>query len=281
MNRFGINTWNWVKAFNNEHIGLIDKIADMGFSAVEIGMLDTEFDFKEVRRRIESNTLELTLCGAFIKGRDISSFDENIRQNARKYMIDCFKAAEKMGSRLFAGPVYAGGGKAHRLNEDDRKKEWELAVTGLKEMADIAAQCGVTIGLEPIQRYRTSVVNTVDQALLMLADIDKPNVGILFDTYQANIEEANIPEALERVCKAEKLVHFHSCENNRGAPGMGHIPWADIASVLNKYDYRGHITMETFVAGALDSGWTDLAPTQDNLAHRGLAYLKKVFSFSI
>lgn len=112
-------------------------------------------------------------------------------------------------------PVYAGGAKAHNLNIDDRKREWELAVNGLKEMADIARECGVVIGVEPVNRYRTSVVNTVEQALQMVADIDKANIQILFDTYQANIEESNVCTALEIVLKAGKLAHFHACENNK------------------------------------------------------------------
>lgn len=276
MNRIGINLWNWTPEFNNEHIGLIDRAAGIGFTAVEIGMVNTRFDFKAVREKIEEYGLELSLCGAFVKGRDISNFDADIRKNTKTYMTDCFKAAEKMGSRLFVGPVYAGGGKAHALSPEDRKREWELAVEGLKEMADVASQCGVTIGLEPIQRYRTSVVNTVDQALRMIAEIDKPNVGLHFDTYQANIEEASVCDALEKACKAGKLVHFHSCENNRGAPGMGHLPWKDLVALLKKYGYGGHITMETFVIGGMDSGWVLLAPTQDALAESGFAYLKKI-----
>lgn len=277
MNIFGINLWNWVPVFNDEHISLIDRAANIGFGAVEIGMNQTDFNYAAVRERVEANNLELTLCAALIKGRDISSFDENIRVNTKKYMIDCLKAAERMNAGLFVGPLYAGGGKAHILSEDDRKREWELAVYGLREIADIAMDCGVTLAIEPINRYRTSVVNTVDQALEMLSHIDKPNVKILFDTYQANIEESNIPAALEKVLKANKLAHFHACENHRGAPGMGHIPWNHIVPLLKEYNYEGHVTMETFITGALDGGWRPLEATQDKLAETGLRNLKKLF----
>lgn len=175
MNRFGISLWNWTPVFSDEHLGLIDKVAEIGLGAVEIGMSQTDFNYAAVKERVEANDLELTLCAALVKGRDISSFDENIRSSTKQYMIDCFKAAKQMNARLFVGPVYAGGAKAHNLNIDDRKREWELAVNGLKEMADIARECGVVIGVEPVNRYRTSVVNTVEQALQMVADIDKAN----------------------------------------------------------------------------------------------------------
>lgn len=277
MNRFGINLWNWTAVYGDEHIGLIDKAAGIGFGAVEIGMSQTGFNYSKVKERVEANVLELTLCAAMVKGRDISNFDEGIRNSTKQYMTECFKAAEKMGSRLFAGPVFAGGGKAHNLSPDDRKREWHLAVVGLKEMADVALECGVVIGVEPLNRYRTSVVNTVDQALEMVSDIDNPNVQILFDTYQANIEESNVCTALEKVLEAGKLAHFHACENNRGVPGMGHLPWDELIILLKKYGYKGHLTMETFVTGALDAGWYPLAQSQDELASVGLKNLQELF----
>lgn len=278
MVRFGINLWNWTPVFSDEHIGLIDRAAQIGFDAIEIGMNQTEFNYSAVRDRIDANGLELTLCAALLKGRDISNFDEEIRKNTKRYMMDCFKAGEKMGAKLFVGPVFAGGGKAHNLNPDELKKEWYLAVSGISEMADEASNYGITIGIEPINRYRTSVVNTVEQALKMVSDIDRPNVGILFDTYQANIEESDIATALDSVLDAQKLVHFHACENHRGAPGTGHIPWKGLVSELKKYNYQGHVTMETFSKGGLDAGWYPLAKSQDELAHIGLNNMKALFN---
>ena len=278
MNRFGINLWNWVPVFADEHLNLIDRAAEIGFGAVEIGMNQINFNYAAVRERIEANNLELTLCAALTKGRDISNFDERIRNNTKKYLRECLYAAEQMKARLLVGPLFAGGGKAHHLSADDRQREWELAVCGLREIADVAADCGVVLGLEPINRYRTSVVNTVEQAQQMLYDIGKPNIKILFDTYQANIEEADLCVALETILKANQLVHFHACENHRGAPGMGHIPWHKLIPLLKKYKYEGHVTMETFVEGALDGAWYNFGVTQDELAEIGLRNLRKLFN---
>lgn len=278
MNRFGINIWNWVPVFTDEHLNLIDRAAAIGFGAVEIGMNQVDFDYDAVRERIAANNLELTLCAAMTKGRDISNFDTEVRKQTKKYLSACLRAAEGTGARLLVGPLYAGGGKAHYLSADDRKREWELAVSGLREIAAIAGDCGVVLGIEPINRYRTSVVNTVEQALRLVADIDQPNVKILFDTYQANIEEADLGIALERVLKAGQLVHFHACENHRGAPGMGHIPWQQLVPLLKKYNYDGHVTIEAFVEGALDAGWYDFGYTRDEMAAIGLRNLRKMFS---
>src|SRR5690554_7412563 len=103
MNRFGINLWNWVPIFTDEHLSLIDKAARIGFGAVEIGMNQINFNYAAVRERIEANNLELTLCAALIKGRDISNFDENIRSNTKKYLIECLQAADQMNANLLVG----------------------------------------------------------------------------------------------------------------------------------------------------------------------------------
>lgn len=277
-NRIGINLWNWTDCFNDSGMKWIDHVAHLGFSSIEIGMNVTDFDYAEVRRRVEMNGLLLTLCGAFTQGRDISNFSEEIRNNTEKYMTDCFIAAEKMGAKLFVGPVYAGGKKRHLLTDDDAKREWELAVSGLRKMAAIAQECGVTIALEPINRYSTSVVNTVDQALQMLLDIGCPNVQILFDTYHANIEENNVCDALEKVCASGSLVHFHACENHRGAPGTGSQPWEKLIGILKKYNYRGSLTMEMFPEGFMDGSWQKEHLSRDDCACEGRRQLEKLLS---
>ncbi len=275
MNPIGINLWNWISDFDESKIAYIDRAAFLGYTAIEIGIENTDFDPLPVKKAIKANELQVTICAALNKGRDISNFDETIRKNTKDYMKDCFALGEELGARLFVGPVYAGGGKAHLLNPSDKEKEWELAVEGLKEMADIAYEHDISIAIEPLNRYRTSVVNTIEQALQMVNDINKENVGILFDTYQANIEEKNIYQALELACKSGKLLHVQFSDSNRGAPGMGHIDFKPVISLLRNYKYTGHITLETFANGVFDSGWITLAEP-DNVAANGIKTIKKL-----
>lgn len=273
MNKIGINLWNWTGDFDDSKIEYIHRAANFGYRAIEIGLENTEFDPLPVKKVIEENNLEVTICAALTKGRDISSFDEDIRNNTKEYMRNCFVLGEKLGAKKFVGPVYAGGGKAHLLSSEDKAKEWYLAVEGLREMADIASEHGISIAIEPLNRYRTSVVNTIEQAIQMVNDIDKDNVGILYDTYQANIEEVNIYEALKRACESGKLFHVQLSDSNRGAPGMGHIDYNPIFLLLKEYGYSGHITVETFTNGVFDSGWTIL-DTPDNVAKIGMETIK-------
>lgn len=281
MNRIGINLWNWTPRFGDGSLGLLDKAADLGFGSAEIGMNEPDFNFAAVRRRAKEDGLTLTLCGAFGKGRDLSNFDEDIRNAAKEYMHTCFRAAEAMGASLFVGPAYTGGGKAHLLPEAERQWEWTLAVEGLREMAVFARECGVTIAIEPLHRYHTSVVNTAAQALQMVKDINEPNVGILFDTYHASMEEADLCAALQAVCEVGALRHFHACENHRGAPGTGSIPWENVLRVLRNHRYKGCFTLELFPKGFMDGPWSDPELSPDEMALKGLSTLRSLLSSAV
>ncbi|MEG2395348.1 MAG: sugar phosphate isomerase/epimerase family protein, partial [Ruthenibacterium sp.] len=219
--------------------------------------------------------LAVSLCAALGTGRDLSNFDAAVRRDTMEYLTACLHTAGKLGASVLAGPLYTGGGKCHRLSDEDKKREWNLAVTCLQRLAQTARQEGVQLALEPLHRYRSSVMNTAAQALQMVRDIGCGNVGVHFDTFHANIEETDVCAALESVLQKEKLFHFHACANNRGAPGMGHLPWQQIFLLLKRYGYTGHITMETFAPDAMDAAWYPLAQSEDALARAGIDFLKR------
>lgn len=273
-NRLGINLWNWVNGLGPDCVGLPTKAAKMGFTAIELPMTCPEVD-EALADEIARQGLEVSLCAALGPGRDLSNFDEIIRNRTMEYMTACLKTAEQVGARIFAGPLYTGGGKRHFLSDEDKKREWDLAVTGIQELSRRAEEFGVRLALEPLNRYRTSVINTVDQMLALVADIGKENVGVHFDTFHAGIEEDDLTGAMARVLKQGKLYHFHACSNNRGAPGQGFFPWNTIWNLLREYGYDGHITMETFAPGGLDSGWIWPEMGPDQVALTGLRYMKE------
>lgn len=273
-NRWGINLWNWVNELGPGCEGLPDKAFKMGFTAVELPMTMSELP-KGLANEIHSLDMEVSLCASLGAGRDLSNFDETVRQNTMKYMVECLESAESVSAKVFVGPLYTGGGKRHWLSEDDKKREWDLAVTGIRKVSAAAKECGVRLALEPLNRYRTSVVNTAAQALKLVSDIGEENVGVHFDSYQAGIEEDSILNAFEAVLKEGKLYHFHACSNNRGVPGQGFFPWEGLWNLMEKYDYSGHITMETFAAGGFDAGWTESEKNRDEIAEAGIRYMRQ------
>ncbi len=276
VNILGINLWNWCKELGNECCGIPTKIKEMGFTAVEVPMTSSTIS-RVLREEIRDTELQVSLCAAMGKGRDLSSFDSYIREDTMKYLTECLQTGAMVNAKVFCGPLYAGGGKRHWLAEEEKKREWELAVTGIRELAYRAKEYGIELSLEPLNRYRTSVVNTVKQVLEMVKEIDAPNVGIHYDTFHACLEEKDLPASLEMALQSGKVNHFHACANNRGAPGQGVIPWEAILDLLVNYHYMGHITMETFAIGGLDSSWIQVHEEPDVLAKAGLRYLRDYF----
>jgi len=188
MSRIGINLWNWIPAVTAESLPLVDKVAAMGFTAIELPMMEAVVpDAAAFRSAIDRNRLAVSLCAAMTAGRDLSHFDQEIRRQTVTYLKTCIDTGYQLGADVFAGPLYAGGGKCHLLNDDEKKKEWELAVNGIREVAAYAAGAGIKLAVEPLHRYRTSVVNTVDQAIRLVHDVNRRNVSIHFDTFHANI----------------------------------------------------------------------------------------------
>jgi D-psicose/D-tagatose/L-ribulose 3-epimerase len=108
--------------------------------------------------------------------------------------------------------------------------------------------------------------------------IDHPRVGILFDTFHANIEEKNLGLAFRKV--APHLKHVHTCENDRGIPGTGHVEWDDVFAALREVKYDRWLTIESFgfALGELSAAasiWRDIAPTPESIAFEGVKFLKK------
>ena len=276
MNKLGINLWNWVPGLSDACCGLPTKAAELGFTAVELPMTQTQLS-PALRDEVRACGLEVSLCAAMGAGRDLSSFDAGVRASTMDYLTDCLKTGAEVGAVMLAGPLYAGGGKRHVLPPDEAAREWELAVTGLQELSRRAEEYGIKLALEPLNRYRTSVINTVEQVLRLLADVDRANVGIHYDTYHACLEEADLLVSLETALQSGKVTHFHACGNNRGAPGDGIVPWGDVFALLKKYGYDGHVTMETFAPGGLDASWVNVHGTPDEVAARGVHFLKRYF----
>ena len=169
MNKLGINLWNWAPGLSDACCGLPTKAAEMGFTALELPMTQPAVS-PTLRDEVCGSGLEVSLCAAMGAGRDLSSFDADVRAATMQYLTDCLQTGAALGAVVLAGPLYAGGGKRHTLPPAEAAREWELAVTGLQELARRAKECGIRLALEPLNRYRTSVINTVEQLLPLLGD---------------------------------------------------------------------------------------------------------------
>jgi len=278
---FGASTFIWCSPFSNEKLILIDHAKRLGFDILEICVEDPRtIDTKRIAARLWEAGLRATVCGAFGPDRDMSAEDANGRANALAYLRQCIEIAAALGAASVVGPMYSAVGKTQFLEPAERRRQWRRAVESLQEAAAIAADNEVKLGLEPLNRFETDLVNTVDQGLDMVRDIDRPNVGLLLDTFHMNIEEKDIPSAVRRA--GGHIVEFHACSSDRGTPGEDHLPWPTIVSALRDVDFRGPVVIEAFTPAIKEIAravaiWRPLAESEDALAANGLRHLRAAF----
>jgi len=274
--RYAVHAYAWTSSWSNADLPILARAAGLGLDAVEIPLMELErVDPEAIRGAAEQAGIGLVTSVACAEDTDPSSEDEDVRAAALEFLKGCVDATADMGASLFTGVTYSALGR--RLERRPTRADTERAAEVMREAARHAAGRGVTLGIEPVNRYESFLVNTAAQALELMELIDEPNVGIHLDAYHMNIEEDDFRAPVELV--VEHLVHFHLSESHRGIPGRGTVDWAAIMGALGDAGYSGHVGLESFaeVSDAMRGAtciWRDLAPSSDELVREGLAYLK-------
>lgn len=275
---FGVSTWLWTSPFQKDTISLFEKIKKMGFEAVEIPVEDPALiDVKDVKHALEKLELKAVICGAFGPSRDFTHEDSTFHQNCFDYLRDCFDISNTLGAKFVAGPMYSAVGKARKVSEEQKKKEWDLAVTNLHKVCQIAEAEGQVIAIESLNRFESDLINTTEELMQLVHDINHPAAKVLMDGFHLSIEEKNLEEAIKMV--GDKLIHVQVSENHRGIPGTGMTDWKAFRKGLEAVNYQGVISIESFTPHVQELAdavciWKPLAKSQDYFAEEGLKFLK-------
>jgi D-psicose/D-tagatose/L-ribulose 3-epimerase len=214
-------------------------------------------------------------------GRELcGGADPQTVATTQAFLRECLGIAALLGAPCIAGPIYASVGRTWRVTADERRALYAELRSNLEPLAHEGAELGVKLALEPLVRYETSVINTVEQALEAIDGLPAEGVGLLFDTYHGNIEEQDTAAAL-RAC-GDRLAHFHASANDRGAPGTDNIDWPAVRDALVATGYDGPAVIESFTAenetiATAASIWRPLAESQDAIAVDGLKFLRSLF----
>lgn len=261
---------------------MFPKIKAMGYDVVEIPVEQPELiDAVTLKKALNDNGLTPTLCGVFGPTKDLTSDDVSLHNNCFRYIEKCFELGAYLETDFLAGPMYSAVGKARMVSPEQRKTEWDRAVTNLQKACGIAVQYGQQIALEPLNRFESDLVNTAEDVMRLISDIHHPNAKVLLDGFHMTIEERNIRQAINTV--GDKLIHVQVSENHRGVPGTGLTPWHDLKMGLEDIGYKGAMVIESFtpeikeLAGAVCI-WKNLAESQDQFAAEGLDFLQKTFN---
>lgn len=279
--RFGINGWVWTSPVNTAEVErLAPHVKQFGFDWFEIP-LETigDVDYERAGKFLRDQGMGVSTCAAMGPDRDLIHPDAAIRENGMDYIKQCVDATRDLGATNLVGPIYSAVGRTWQQTPAERAHDMEMLVANLKELAMYAHDRGVVLGIEPLNRFETSFINVADQVIEVVDRVDHPGCQILLDSFHMNIEEKDLGAAIRKAGK--RLVHFHACENDRGAPGSGHVPWASIAAALKEIGYNGPVVIESFTpkvksiarAAAI---WREFEASPDALAENGGKFLRQL-----
>lgn len=279
--RFGVNTWVWFSPTTTERFSeVVPKAKAMGFDAIEFGIeaLDA-LDYREAAAILAAHDCGVSVAAVMSPDRDLLADDSGDRRHAQRYLKRCIEACHTLGASNLVGPMYSAVGRVWQDTPESRLRHLDTLVGQLQELAGYAADRGVVLCIEPLNRFETSFINTAEQVVELVDRVDHPNCGVLLDTFHMGIEEKSLGAAI-RHC-GPRLKHFHACGNDRGAPGNGHLPWDEVAEALKDIGYRGPVVIESFTAQVQSIAraaavWRSFESSQDALARDGLTFLKRL-----
>ncbi len=276
--RLGINTFLFISPFTNASTKWFKQFKQWGFDSVEIAVEDCRhIDPLHVKRELDKAGLVCgSICACLGPERDLRGTLKQ-QNTALKYLKGALDQMVLLDCPSLVGPVYSAVGRADAVPAAEYRKQWKTVVKNLRALCHYAEQRGRQICLEPLNRFETDFINTCDQALKMIADVGSPALKIHLDTFHMNIEEKNQARAIERA--GRHLGHFHACGSDRGTPGGDHVDWKGIADALRRINYQGDVVIESFttdvkVIARAAAIWRRIEPTQNEIAVKGLKFLK-------
>jgi D-psicose/D-tagatose/L-ribulose 3-epimerase len=278
MIKFGVHLFLWAETFDLSALKLIKKAKDIGFDGVEIPMMDLDvIDVEKTKKELERcDVVGLGSMGLPLN-MDIASSDEATRKRGIEHMKRSIEVTSELGGDAINGVIYTAWGKI--TGKARTETEWKHSVESLKEICRYANKYGVTLGIEPVNRFETYFINTAADAVKLAKDVGEPSIKVHLDTFHMNIEEKNFYQPIKDT--GSMLCHMHCCENDRGIAGTGHIDWNGVFKALSEVKYDRWIVVESFTPdmekiAASTAIWRKVAPSADALASEGLKFLKKM-----
>jgi D-psicose/D-tagatose/L-ribulose 3-epimerase len=283
MNPIGASTWIWCSPLTDERLAeLAPKVRELGFDVIELPVEQPgEWDPGRAAELLREHGLAASLACVMPPGRDLTLPGGGEVAETVEYLRHCVDVAHGIGSPVVAGPMYAPVGKLWRLTGGERRTVIERIGERLRPVAESAGEAGVRLAIEPLNRYETSLLNTVAQALELVELIDSPICGLLLDTYHLNIEEKDPAAAAEAA--GARIAHVHACGTDRGAPGADSFEWPRFRAALERAGYEGALCIESFTSeqetiATAAAIWRPLASSPDALASEGLRFLRRAFA---
>ncbi len=267
--KHGIYYAYWEQEWEADYKYYIEKVARLGFDILEIAASPlpnySDQQLMELKDCAENNGIILTVGHGPSIEHNLSSSNPTVRANAKAFFTDLLKKLYKLNVGVIGGALYSYW-PVDYTQPIDKKGDWERSVVSVREIAKVAEDCGVKFCLEVLNRFENYMINTAEECVSFVKQVDHPSVKVMLDTFHMNIEEDSIGGAIRTA--GSYLGHFHTGECNRKIPGKGRMPWHEIGEALCDIGYEGAIVMEPFVkmGGTVGSNikiWRDISNGAD------------------
>lgn len=276
--KVGFNMLLWTTHVTKKELPILGRLKKIGYDGVEIPLFGGKVEhFKKIGSAIRDNGLGCTTvtCIPDEMHNPISA-DASHRTGAVDYLKWAIDCSEVLNSKILCGPIYQPLGVFSGKAPTEREKKNAAEVH--RKAADYAAKAGVTLAVEYLNRFECYFLNTMADAAAYVKRVKHPNVGILFDTFHANIEEKDPVGCIGKYIKLVK--HVHISENDRGTPGKGHIDWPGTFKALRSGKYDGWMVIEAFGRALPDLAaatkvWRDFFASQQEVYTEGLKFVRK------
>jgi len=278
--KYGAHCYLFTERWADDQLHLLDGARKIGLDMFELSVGDdVVFDARRTGEHAASLGLDLIVGpgGLWPLECDLSADDPADRAKGLAWHKRQVDVASELGAVAYAGCLYGHTGvvKRRRPPADEYKRTAE----GLHMLGVYAAQQNVLLALEPMSHFRTHLVNTPEQLMRLIEMADHPALRALFDTYHVVTEIRDYPAALRTL--APKLFLIHACENDRGAPGSGLLPWQEMFSTLHDIGFEGYIGLEGYNSGIGDFAFErgmfhNLCPDGPAFVQRGIGFLREM-----
>jgi|TARA_B110000196_G_scaffold58226_1_gene48315 D-psicose/D-tagatose/L-ribulose 3-epimerase len=274
----GVHSATFVKNWHEDVMPYIRMCKEAGYKSVEVSLLgQTPYSAKEISKLASDLDISLTCTTGLSKEEDISCSDSHVQKNGVEALKRAIDMTSIMEANLLTGVVHAAWGISNTMGKEKEDK-FKNSSQSIKKISSLLTEKNIKLGIEPLNRYESDFINTVDEGIRLCELIDHPNVGLLLDAYHMNIEEKNMCQSIEMA--KDKLFHFQVAENDRGVPGTGSINWVDVFNTLKRINYEGYVSLEMFIQANVDTSkdlftWRNIEADPYDAIVRSFNFLNK------
>ena len=277
--KLGLHCYLFTERWSDDRLDVLDTARDLGAECFEVVVGDDiDFTPRLTRQRAEALGLTLTVGpgGLWPTECDISADEPADRARGLAWHCQQIDLAGELGAAAYTGALYGHPGTVKRRVPP--ADEYPRTAEGLHRLAEHAASRGVTLALEPMSHFRTHIANTPEQIMRLVTLADHPNLGVLLDTYHMITEVRDFGAAIRTV--GDRLWGLHACENDRGVPGGGLVPWDHVFAALRDIAFDGFVLLEAYNSSLSDFAFRrgmfhDVCPDGEAFARQGLAFMHR------